>query len=84
MRYFCRLYAGRHLISDQPQHSTNDGQKPNQHRRQPGGNYAGAIESLVSAGADIKAPGNKFGAAILGMAEGNPEIQEILRRLGAT
>jgi ankyrin repeat protein len=52
-------------------------------RRRDGGDYAGAIERLVQAGANIKAPGNKSGASMLDMADGNPQIQEVLRRLGA-
>lgn len=52
-------------------------------RRPTGGDYAGAIELLVRAGADIKAPGNKYGGTMLQMAEGNPQVQEVLRRLGA-
>jgi ankyrin repeat protein len=48
------------------------------HRRQPGADYAGAIELLVKAGANIKAPG------LISLAEGNPPIQDVLRRLGAS
>ena len=54
------------------------------HRQRNGGDYAGAIELLVHAGANVKAPGNKFGTTRVGMADGNPKIQEVLRRLGAS
>jgi len=52
-------------------------------RRCETGDYAGAITSLVAAGADIKLPGNKYGTTMLEMADGNPAIQEVLRGLGA-
>jgi hypothetical protein len=54
------------------------------HRRRDWGDYAGAIELLVGAGANIKNPGNKFGVTMVAMADGNPQIQEVLRRLGAS
>jgi hypothetical protein len=54
------------------------------HRRRAWGDYAGAIELLVGAGANIKNPGNKFGVTMVAMADGNPQIQEVLRRLGAS
>jgi hypothetical protein len=38
---------------------------------------------LVKAGADIKAPGNKYGSTMLQMAAGNPQVQNVLRQLGA-
>jgi ankyrin repeat protein len=54
------------------------------HRRASTGDYGAAIELLVRAGADIKALGNKYGSAMLQMAEGNTQVQEVLRRLGAS
>jgi ankyrin repeat protein len=53
------------------------------HCRRPGADYAGAIETLVRAGADPKAAGNKRGATLFGTAAGNPQIQEVLKKLGA-
>jgi ankyrin repeat protein len=54
------------------------------HRRQPGADYVRAIELLVGGGADVHAPGNKFGARMLDNAEQNPQVQDALRRLGAS
>jgi ankyrin repeat protein len=54
------------------------------HRRREGADYVAAVERLVAAGADVKSPGNKFESSLLQMAEGNPQVQEALRRLGAT
>jgi ankyrin repeat protein len=53
------------------------------HRRREGADYAGCIRLLVAAGADIKAPGNRYGSTMLQMGEGNPEIQQVLRELGS-
>lgn len=54
------------------------------HRKCEGSDYAAAIELLVRSGADVKIPGNKYGSTMVGMADGNPQIQDLLRRLGAT
>lgn len=54
------------------------------HRCNDKGDYVKTVEALVSAGADVTSPGNKFGARMLNMADGNPLVQETLRRLGAT
>jgi ankyrin repeat protein len=52
-------------------------------RRAAGGDYAGVIERLAAAGADVTAPGNRAGRTLVEMAHGNPEVQATLRRLGA-
>jgi ankyrin repeat protein len=54
------------------------------HRHARGGDYPAVAERLVSAGADISAVGNGGGMSLLRMANGNPVMQETLRRLGAT
>jgi ankyrin repeat protein len=54
------------------------------HRRAAGGDYPAVARQLVAAGADITAPGNGEGLTLLAMAQGNPAMQEALRRLGAT
>ena len=53
------------------------------HRRAPGADYPGVADRLVAAGADIKAVGNGPGHTLLAMAQGNPAMQQALRRLGA-
>lgn len=53
------------------------------HRRAKAGDYAGVIDRLVAAGANIDAPGNGVNETYLGMAEGNDEVQQALRRHGA-
>lgn len=53
------------------------------HRRSRGGDYPAVADRLVAAGADIRAPGNGAGRSLLGMAQGNPAMQEALRRHGA-
>lgn len=53
------------------------------HRRSPGGDYLAVAQRLVAAGADIRATGNLHGRTLIEMANGNPEMQEALRRLGA-
>jgi hypothetical protein len=40
------------------------------------------IDRLVSAGADVRAPGNGKGMTLQEMAAGNPAVQEALRRQG--
>ncbi len=52
-------------------------------RRAPGGDYPAVAERLVAAGADIHATGNLHGRTLVEMANGNPEMQEALRQLGA-
>ncbi len=53
-------------------------------RRAPGGDYVGVIDRLVAAGADIRAVGNFHGSSLVQMADGNPAVQEALRRHGAS
>jgi ankyrin repeat protein len=52
-------------------------------RRARGADYPAVAERLVAAGADINAPGNGAGATLLQMAQGNAQMQDALRRLGA-
>jgi ankyrin repeat protein len=52
-------------------------------RRAKGADYVAVVERLVAAGADITAPGNGRGSTLLQMAQGNPQMQDALRRLGA-
>jgi hypothetical protein len=54
------------------------------HRRAAGADYPAVADRLVAAGADITAVGNGAGRTLLAMAEGNPVMQEALRRQGAT
>ena len=54
------------------------------HRRARGADYPAVAERLVAAGANISALGNGQGRTLLQMAQGNPEMQEALRRMGAT
>jgi ankyrin repeat protein len=54
------------------------------HRRAAGGDYPAVAERLVAAGADVHAPGNLNGRTFVEMAQGRPEMQATLRRLGAT
>ena len=49
----------------------------------PGGKYAKVAARLVAAGADITAVGNGAGLSLVAMAEGDPAMQDALRRLGA-
>ena len=53
------------------------------HRRAAGGDYPAVARQLAAAGADITAPGNGEGLTLLAMANGNPAMQDELRRLGA-
>ncbi len=53
------------------------------HRRASGADYPAVAERLVAAGADIAALGNGEGRSVVEMADGNPAMQEALRRLGA-
>jgi hypothetical protein len=53
------------------------------HRRARGADYPAVAERLVAAGADITALGNGEGRTLLVMAQGNPAMQDALRRLGA-
>ena len=52
-------------------------------RRAEGGDYIGVIDNLVASGADVAAPGNMHGVPMVRMADGNPAVQEALRRHGA-
>jgi ankyrin repeat protein len=53
------------------------------HRRAAGADYPAVADRLVAAGADITAVGNGEGRTLLAMAQGNPTMQEALRRLVA-
>lgn len=53
------------------------------HRRAPAGDYAGVVDRLVSAGADVRAAGNRSHASLIEMASGNSDVQDALRRHGA-
>ena len=53
-------------------------------RRHPDGDYVGVIERLAAAGADVRSPGNRSGKSMVVMAEGNPTVQAVLKRLGAS
>jgi ankyrin repeat protein len=53
------------------------------HRRAKGGDYVGVIDRLVAAGANVNVRGNTHNETYLGMAEGNDEVQQALRRHGA-
>jgi ankyrin repeat protein len=53
------------------------------HRRAAGADYPAVADRLVAAGADIRAVGNDAGRTVLEMAQGNPAMQEALRRHGA-
>ena len=53
------------------------------HRRAAGADYGAVAQRLVAAGADIHALGNRQGRSLLDMAQGNPSMQETLKRLGA-
>lgn len=53
------------------------------HRRAVGADYPAVADRLVAAGADITAVGNGAGHTLLAMAQGNPAMQEALRRHGA-
>jgi ankyrin repeat protein len=53
------------------------------HRRASGADYPAVADRLVAAGADITAVGNGAGRTLLAMAQGNPAMQEALRRHGA-
>jgi ankyrin repeat protein len=53
------------------------------HRRAGRGDYPAVVNRLVTAGADINAPGNGEPLSLLAMAEGNPEVQAVLRKHGA-
>jgi ankyrin repeat protein len=53
------------------------------HRRAAGADYPGVVDRLVAAGADIAAIGNGAGLTLLAMAQGNPAVQDALRRHGA-
>jgi ankyrin repeat protein len=54
------------------------------HRRARGSDYPGVAARLIAAGADVKALGNGAGRTLLEMAQGNPDMQEALRHLGAS
>jgi ankyrin repeat protein len=54
----------------------------NRHARDA--DYPAVAERLVAAGADITALANGQGRTLLQMAQGNKDMQEALRRLGAT
>jgi hypothetical protein len=51
------------------------------HRRAKGADYLAAIDRLVAAGADVRALGNGANETLIQMADGNPQMQEHLRKL---
>lgn len=53
------------------------------HCRAPDGDYAGVIRALAQAGADLDMTANGAGRSLLAQAEGNPDVQSVLRELGA-
>jgi ankyrin repeat protein len=53
------------------------------HRRAAGADYPAVADRLVAAGADITAVGNGEALTLLAMAQGNPAMQDALRRHGA-
>lgn len=53
------------------------------HRRASGADYPAVAALLVAAGADIASAGNRANRTLLQMAEGEPAMQDALRRLGA-
>jgi len=53
------------------------------HRRAAGADYPAVVDRLVAAGANITAVGNREGRSLLTMAQGNPTMQDALRRHGA-
>jgi len=53
------------------------------HRRAAGADYPGVADRLIAAGADFNVPGNKDGLTFRQMAQGNPAMQDALRRHGA-
>lgn len=53
------------------------------HRRAAGSDCPAVAARLVAAGANIRAVGNGDGDTLLAMAQGNPAMQDALRRLGA-
>jgi ankyrin repeat protein len=53
------------------------------HRRAAGGDYLAVVDRLVAAGADVTAVANIEGRTLANMAEGNPAMQDALRRHGA-
>lgn len=53
------------------------------HCRAPDGDYAGVIRALAQAGADLTVTANGAGRSLIAQAEGNPDVQAVLRELGA-
>jgi ankyrin repeat protein len=53
------------------------------HRRAKDGDYVGVVDRLVAAGASVNVPANGDNETYLGMAEGNDDVQQALRRHGA-
>jgi len=53
------------------------------HRRARGADYPAVAARLVAAGADLTAAGNGEGRSLIALANGNPAMQDALRRLGA-
>jgi hypothetical protein len=53
------------------------------HRRATGADYPAVVDRLVAAGADVTAIGNGAGRTLVAMAQGNPVMQDALRRHGA-
>jgi len=53
------------------------------HRRANGANYVWVIDNLVAAGASVRVSANASGRSLIEQAEGNPDVQEALRRHAA-
>jgi ankyrin repeat protein len=53
------------------------------HRQAAGADYPSIVDRLVAAGADIHAVANGEGLSLLASAQGNPAMQDALRRHGA-
>lgn len=53
------------------------------HCRAADGDYPAVIRALVAAGADLTMTANKNGSSMITQAAGNPDVQAVLRELGA-
>ena len=54
------------------------------HCRAPDGDYVGVLRALAQAGADVTMTANDAGRSLIAQAEGNPDVQAVLRELGTT
>ena len=82
------LKAGRcDLEQKDPTHGSTPlgwaahGAKACQHKK---GDYLKTVQLLVNAGARLDIPANNAGTTMIQQAEGNPAVQEMLRKLGAS